>query len=161
MNSIDIDTLPYRDCVGLCLINRDGAIWAGERIDTPGAWQMPQGGIDKGETSRDAALRELGEETSLPPDAVEIAAEVDGWINYDLPVDLIPRLWNGKYRGQRQKWFLLQLMGSDDLVNIATSHPEFSAWSWLGRNALLERIVPFKQNVYARVFDAFSEHLKA
>ena len=156
----DPETLPYRPCVGVMLINRDGLIFAGRRIDsTAEAWQMPQGGIDEGEKPRGAALRELWEETGVTADLVEVVDKTKGWVTYDLPPDLLGHAWGGKYRGQRQKWFLLRFLGSDDQVNIATDHPEFSHWRWIGADEMLAAIVPFKRAVYAEVIEAFRPHL--
>ena len=150
-------SLPYRPCVGLVLMNRAGEVFAGRRIDNPGpAWQMPQGGIDEGETPREAALRELGEETGLPAARVAVLAETTGWIPYDLPDDLIPKLWGGRFRGQEQKWFLLRFLGADSEVRIDGAHPEFSEWRWMVPEALMERIVPFKRQVYEAVFGEFA-----
>ena len=156
MTGTDISNLPYRPCVGVMIINRAGSIWAGRRIDNPGdAWQMPQGGIDPGETPRDAALRELEEEPAIPADAVEILAETSEWVNYDLPTELIGKLWKGRYRGQTQKWFLMRFLGADELVNIDTDTPEFSHWAWLDFPVLRDKIVPFKRHVYTSVWDEF------
>ena len=114
MTAAEILALPYRPCVGLVLVNRDGRVFAGQRIDNPEpAWQMPQGGIDEGEAPLEAALRELGEETGIPADAVEVVAETPDWIPYDLPAELVPRLWKGRFRGQRQRWFLMRFLGED------------------------------------------------
>jgi len=152
--------LPYRPCVGVCLINAEGMIFAGQRKDSPSAaWQMPQGGIDKGEKPRAAALRELWEETGIAPDLVQVLGKTGGWLHYDLPPDLLGRVWGGKYRGQRQKWFLLRYLGTDAQVNIATPHHEFGAWKWIGADEMLASIVPFKRDVYAAVIDAFRGHL--
>ncbi len=152
--------LPYRPCVGICLINAAGMIFAGQRKDSPSvAWQMPQGGIDRGEKPRAAALRELREETGIAADLVQVLGKTDGWLHYDLPPDLLGRVWGGKYRGQRQKWLLMRYLGSDAQVNIATEHPEFGAWKWIGADEMLSSIVPFKRDVYARVIDAFAGHL--
>lgn len=152
--------LPYRPGAGVVLINPDGLIWAGRRIDsTADAWQMPQGGIDKGETPLQAALRELTEETGLPADTVEVVAETDDWILYDLPDDLVGKIWKGKYGGQRQKWVLMRFTGRDDQVDIATEHPEFSEWAWMRAGDLLGSIVPFKRRLYDDVFAAFRDHL--
>jgi putative (di)nucleoside polyphosphate hydrolase len=156
---IDPGTLPYRPCVGVLLANRDGLVFAGERIDTPGAWQMPQGGIDMGETPREAALRELHEETGVPPALVTVEAETAGWVRYDLPADLLGKVWKGRYRGQEQKWFLLRFRGADADIDIATKHPEFSRWTWLSPEDLQARIVPFKRAVYAEVLAELAPHL--
>ncbi|MDO5659251.1 MAG: RNA pyrophosphohydrolase [Paracoccus sp. (in: a-proteobacteria)] len=152
--------LPYRPCAGVVLINRDGLVFAGQRIDNPGhAWQMPQGGIDKGETPREAALRELGEETGLPASAVEVVAQTEDWVYYDLPDELLGKIWKGKYGGQCQQWVLMRLTGDEALINIATEHPEFDKWQWMRADDLIERIVPFKRDVYTKVFAAFRAHL--
>jgi putative (di)nucleoside polyphosphate hydrolase len=155
-----IAKLPYRPCVGVMLMNAEGHVFVGQRIDTDAAaWQMPQGGVDKGEAPRDAALRELWEETGISADLVTVEAETDDWLPYDLPHDLVPRIWKGRYRGQEQKWFLLRFHGTDDQVNIATDHPEFSEWRWLPVSELVDNIVPFKRDVYARVLAAFEGQL--
>lgn len=156
LTATEIDRLPYRPCVGVMLANTDGQVFVGQRLDndTP-AWQMPQGGIDQGEDPRDAALRELWEETGVTPDLVEVVAETADWVPYDLPHDLVPRIWKGRFRGQRQKWFLMRFMGSDDQINILTSHPEFSEWRWLDPDDLVDHIVPFKRAVYVSVLAEF------
>ncbi|WP_245298760.1 RNA pyrophosphohydrolase [Pseudotabrizicola sediminis] len=158
--SIDPETLPYRPCVGVVLINGEGRIWTGQRLDSPSpAWQMPQGGIDDGEAPRDAALRELWEETSVTSDLVEIIDKTKGWVTYDLPPELLGKVWKGKFRGQKQKWFLLRYLGHDDQISIDREHPEFAAWKWIGAAEMCDVIVPFKRAVYDEVVQTFRAHL--
>lgn len=160
MTPDEIALLPYRRCVGVMLMNAQGKVFAGQRSDRhQDAWQMPQGGVDKGETARDAALRELWEETGVTADLVEIIAETEDWLPYDLPHDIVPHIWKGRYRGQEQKWFLIRFQGRDDQVNIATEHPEFTAWKWQEVDRLVADIVPFKRQVYEQVLAAFAAHL--
>lgn len=142
------DPALYRPCVGLMLF-RPGLVFVGQRTDATGAWQMPQGGVDEGETPRQAAMRELFEEVGT--DRAEIVAESQTWHFYDLPPDLAARMWGGKFRGQRQKWFALRFLGTDGDINIATAHPEFTAWQWAPVDALVDLIVPFKRDVYRAV----------
>ena len=154
------DHLPYRPNVGVMVINAAGAVFVAQRLDRfSDAWQMPQGGIDPGEDPWPAALRELHEETGIPAHMVEKLAETDGWLTYELPQDLIPKLWGGKFRGQKQKWYLLRFTGRDCEININTDHPEFSAWKWITPNALPDTIVPFKRDVYIQVLNTFKGHL--
>ena len=154
------DALPYRLNVGIMLINHEGLVFVGQRRDNHSdAWQMPQGGIDDGENTKEAALRELHEETGVPENLVQILAVSEDWISYDLPKELISQLWGGRFRGQKQKWYLMRFLGSDTEVNIQTETPEFSAWKWMAANALVENIVPFKKSVYEQVLSEFSHHL--
>lgn len=160
MTPKEIAKLPYRRNVGVMLVNAAGGVFVGQRIDNPGpAWQMPQGGIDKGETPRDAALRELTEETGVTADLVTVERESDGWLAYDLPHDLVPKIWKGRYRGQEQKWYLLRFHGTDDQVRIETEHPEFSQWKWCDPADLVDQIVPFKREVYTRLLREFGKHI--
>jgi len=156
--------LPYRPCAGVVLINRAGLVFAGQRIDNPGddrerAWQMPQGGIDEGETPHQAALREMTEETGITPNLVDVLAESPDWVTYDLPAELLGKVWKGRYGGQQQKWLALRFLGADSDVNIQTRHPEFDRWQWMLAGDLVARIVPFKRAVYEQVFRDFRQLL--
>ncbi len=151
--AIKAENLPYRPCVGVMLVNSDGMIWVGRRIDTPNSWQMPQGGIDAGEAAPDAALRELHEE--IGTDQAVITAQSNSLHPYDLPPHLLGKAWRGRYRGQEQRWFLLRFTGQDSDIDIATEHPEFDAWQWVAPGALCDLIVPFKRAVYEEVVAEF------
>lgn len=157
MTPEEIEKLPYRPCVGIMLMNEAGRIFVGRRKDTAAlAWQMPQGGIDPGEGSQEAALRELWEETGVTPDLVEVIGRTSDWVTYDLPPELLGKVWKGKYRGQKQMWFLMRFIGTDDRIDIETAHPEFSEWTWLDPGHLVESIGPFKRDVYVQVVEHFS-----
>ena len=148
----------YRPGVGIMLLNGEGLVFVGRRIDMPAglaAWQMPQGGIDPGETPRQAALRELKEEVGT--DKAEILAESAVWHHYDLPPEIAGRMWRGRYRGQRQKWFAMHFTGIDADIDPATEHPEFDAWEWVSPERLPELIVPFKRQIYLDVLEEFRE----
>ncbi|MGR3365656.1 MAG: RNA pyrophosphohydrolase [Maritimibacter harenae] len=167
MTPEDIAALPYRPCVGVVLANDEGKIFAGQRIDAKDlgtdatAWQMPQGGVDEGEAPRDAALRELLEETGVTPDLVEVEAEHPDALRYDLPEELVAsgKIWKGRYKGQEQRWYLMRFKGTDDQIDIETEHPEFSEWTWIDPDEMVARIVPFKRDIYRAVMDAFRDRL--
>lgn len=154
--------LPYRPCVGLMVVNPAGRVFVGQRLDRPAggdAWQMPQGGIDPGEDVTTAALRELEEETGITPDLVRLEAETADWLSYDLPSELIGKIWKGRYRGQEQKWVLARFLGRDDQINIVQPHQEFETWQWISPKELLANIVPFKRAVYAAVLTEFADRI--
>lgn len=152
--------LGYRPCVGVMLVNRDGKAFVGRRIDNKEGdwWQMPQGGIDKGEDLLEAAYRELHEETGVASHLVEVLKKMDEDIAYDLPDELIGTLWGGKYRGQIQSWYLMRFTGQDADVNLeAHDPPEFCDWQWLDPERLPEMIIPFKKRVYRTVLEEFRD----
>ena len=150
----------YRRGVGVMLLNADGQVWVGRRIDNSDeAWQMPQGGIDKGEEPWDCALREVEEETGIAPHLVEQIACHPQRLRYDLPPDLAGRLWKGKYKGQDQDWFLARFTGTDADIDIATAKPEFNDWKWVDPAHLPEMIVPFKRDMYRAIVAGFGEYL--
>jgi len=154
------DDLPYRPCAGIMLANSDGKIFVGQRLDSApetDAWQMPQGGIDDEEDAQDAALRELFEETGIAGHLVDIIARSRDEHFYDLPDDLIGKIWGGEYRGQRQHWFLMRFKGTDADVNIETDHQEFSRWQWIAPNNLPQLIVPFKRRLYENILAEFTD----
>ncbi|MCB1548288.1 MAG: RNA pyrophosphohydrolase [Hyphomicrobiaceae bacterium] len=160
---MSIDDQHYRPCVGIMVLDRNGLAWMGRRYDKPndeGAgqwWQMPQGGIDDGESPREAAIRELYEETGIT--SVEVLAESATWYRYDLPEHLIGRAWGGRYRGQRQRWFAVRFLGADAEIDLGPrdGHTvEFDAWQWVQVSDLVDLVVPFKRDVYAKVVAEFA-----
>ena len=156
-----VDDRRYRRGVGIMLLNPDGKVFVGARIDnTDEAWQMPQGGIDKGEEPWATALRELEEETGIAPRFVERIAACPERLKYDLPEELRDTLWKGRYRGQDQDWYLARFLGSDSDINIATKHAEFREWKWIEPRHLPDLIVPFKRDLYRRLLREFSQYLR-
>ena len=154
--------LPYRPCAGVILMNREGRVFVGQRIDsTLEAWQLPQGGIDPGEEADAAGLRELFEETGVTADKVELIARAPRELTYDLPEDMIGKVWKGKWRGQRQIWFLYRFLGEDADIRIDTEHPEFRAWRWAEPETLPAMIVPFKKALYEELLVVFAAHFTA
>lgn len=145
--------LPYRACVGIALFNKDNQVFVAERLDTPGAWQMPQGGIDKGEDPKEAALRELEEE--IGTNAAQIIGKSDGWLRYDLPDNLVRKVWRGKYRGQKQLWYAMRFTGKNSDIDIHTKHPEFGRWKWADFETIPKLIVPFKRKIYTKIVKQF------
>jgi putative (di)nucleoside polyphosphate hydrolase len=160
-----LEDIPYRRCVGIMLINKAGLVWIGDRrkdatpehVNAEYSWQMPQGGLDRGENPYHAALRELSEETSVT--STTFLAEAPDWYSYDLPLDVATQSWKGRYRGQTQKWFALRFEGDDSEINVLSPkgghRPEFSAWRWERMEKLPDLIIPFKRPVYEKVVEAF------
>ena len=148
----DLHNLPLRSGVGIVVLNKENKVFVAKRIDNPkNFWQMPQGGVDEGEDFLKAAYRELEEETSIK--SVELIQELDGTITYKLPDRLLGLIWKGKYRGQKQKWFLMRFVGSDNEINIKTKHPEFLEWKWVELDKITDLVVDFKLHVYKEVKD--------
>lgn len=164
--TVDIKNLPYRPCVGIALFNAEGLVWVGNRADKDAEgegeghwWQMPQGGLDKGEDPYKAALRELYEETSVT--SARLIGEAPGWLTYDLPTELVGQSWGGRYRGQKQKWFALRFEGKESEIDVLAPGggrytAEFSSWRWEHLAKLPGLIVPFKRKVYEQVVEAFA-----
>ena len=148
----DLHNLPLRSGVGIVVLNKENKVFVAKRIDNPkNFWQMPQGGVDEGEDFLKAAYRELEEETSIKN--VELVKELDGTITYELPDRLLGLIWKGKYRGQKQKWFLMRFVGTDNEINIKTRHPEFLEWKWVELENITDLVVDFKLHVYKEVKD--------
>jgi len=151
-NNINLGSLPYRNGVGIVLLNKENKVFVAKRIDNPNNfWQMPQGGKDKNENNLDAALRELSEETSIKN--VSILKEIDGTITYNLPKNLLGIIWKGKFKGQIQKWFIMKFNGKDDEINLKTKNPEFIEWKWIEIEKITDNVVDFKKEVYIKLKD--------
>ena len=148
----DLNNLPLRSGVGIVVLNKENKVFVAKRIDNPkNFWQMPQGGVNEGEDFLKAAYRELEEETSIKN--VELIKELNGTITYELPDRLLGLIWKGKYRGQKQKWFLMRFVGTDNEINIKTKHPEFLEWKWVELDKITDLVVDFKLHVYKEVKD--------
>ena len=154
----ETDDRPYRPCVGVMLLNTAGLVFVGNRIDVPGDhWQMPQGGIDDGESPAEAAFREVQEETGIAPEKVRLIRESDRWLHYDLPAGLSRRIWKGRYRGQKQRWFAMRFLGVDADIDLDFHTPEFGAYRWASLADLPDLIVPFKRDTYQQVVSEFRD----
>ena len=154
LTAAEIAALPYRQGVGVVLFNSAGKVFLGQRLDTPGAWQMPQGGIDPGEDPEATAFRELEEEIGTTK--AEVLAVAADWLSYDLPPEIVPTIWRGRFRGQRQKWFALKFLGKDSDIDLKTAHPEFDAWRWALFEEIAATIVPFKRPLYEALLEEFA-----
>jgi putative (di)nucleoside polyphosphate hydrolase len=153
-------SLPYRPAAAIMLLNSEDKVFVAQRLDNAlDAWQMPQGGLDPGEDPQAGALRELEEETGIRPHLVEILAKAPTELLYDLPPEMMGKIWGGKYRGQSQHWFVARFLGRDEDVDINTAEPEFRAWKWADASELVDLIVPFKRKLYAEVLAAFADYL--
>lgn len=160
MTQNNYTNLPYRPCAGIFLLNQHNQVFVGARLDSSAEyWQMPQGGIDAGESPYDAAMRELKEE--IGSNDAALLQEASDWIDYDLPDQLLGKVWGGKYRGQRQKWFAMRFLGRDQDINLNTPHPEFSRWQWLAVDQLQSVCVDFKRSVYHKITEEFKSHHQA
>lgn len=158
LTQAEVEALPYRLGVGLVLLNEQNKVFVAKRIDTRAeAWQMPQGGMDEGENPTETAFREMEEEIGTAK--ADIIAESRDWLTYDLPADVIPKVWKGRYRGQKQKWFLLRFTGQDSDIKIDGPHPEFNEWRWGNFADLPKMIVPFKRPLYEEIVAEFSHLL--
>ena len=145
-----LNKLPMRQGVGIIVLNKDNKVFVGKRKDNPiDKWQMPQGGIDSNETPLNAMKRELEEETSITK--IEVLKEIENWLEYELPPSLLGKIWKGKYRGQKQKWFIVKFIGDENEINLKTEHPEFIEWKWIDYSLLPDVIVDFKKKVYMRL----------
>ena len=150
MSSNKSKNLPLRLGVGIVLLNAENKVFVGKRIDNPvNFWQLPQGGVNKNEDLLYAANRELKEETSVV--SVKLIKEIDSWLTYDLPDNLLGKIWKGKYRGQKQKWFIMRFVGKEDEINIKTKNAEFNSWKWININQLINVVVSFKLNIYKSI----------
>ena len=145
-----LNKLPMRHGVGIIVLNENNKVFVGRRKDNPvNKWQMPQGGIDKNEKPLNAMKRELAEETSITK--IKVLKEIDNWLEYELPPNLLGKIWKGKYRGQKQKWFIVKFVGKEDEINLNTKNPEFIEWKWIDYNLLPDVIVSFKKEVYKKL----------
>ncbi len=145
-----VSQLPMRKGVGIIVLNKNNEVFVAKRKDNPvDKWQMPQGGIDYNETPMDAMKRELAEETSIT--RIKIIKEIENWLEYELPQNLLGKIWKGKFRGQRQKWFIVKFLGNENEINLNTKHPEFIEWKWINYKLLPEVIVDFKKEVYLKL----------